>query len=454
MRRWLLPGLVVGLLVALTLGQVAQSAESDPSTKSTKKTRRARVPKPPPATVEQREVARLFVEDRASDAMDLGVQNPAALIPFFERIYRSQLPDGVEESERTVRVLQYGDSHTAADDWASAVRGVLQPKFGDGGVGFIQAGHPYDGFRRTDAKGTQSRGWQPHGLLNREGDGLYGMAGVRLETDRPGETLTLDADGTAVELYFWKQSGGGRIAISDNGTALATLDTGGETGPGFWRQVLPAGPHHLELRTQDEAPVIVFGWTVEKGHGLTWEPFGINGGQADLLLLWNEPLLRAQLARRDPGLIVLAYGTNEARRSDWNVESYREMLRNVLRRFRQAAPLASILVIGAPDQSLRARRSIMPVEGVDRIDTAQREAALAEGCAFWNLRVAMGGRGSMKQWVTAGLAQGDFVHLTGPGYRLWGESLAQLLLQNYSVYGTVRSQVFGKSEHGSPLKTH
>jgi lysophospholipase L1-like esterase len=193
---------------------------------------------------------------------------------------------------------------------------------------------------------------------------------------------------------------------------------------------------------------------VEKSGGLTWETLGLNGAQADLLLLWNEPLFKAHIERRDPALIVLAYGTNEARRPDWTYETYTETLRHVLRRLRAAAPLASVLVIGAPDQSIRVRGRWTTVDGVDRIISAQREAALAEGCAFWNLRMAMGGKGSMKQWVTAGLAQGDFVHLTAAGYRLWGESLAQLLLQDYGVYQTVRRQVFGSTDNGPPPKTH
>ncbi len=42
-----------------------------------------------------------------------------------------------------------------------------------------------------------------------------------------------------------------------------------------------------------------------------WETLGINGAQADLLLGWNPEILRAHVERRDPALIVLAYGTNE-----------------------------------------------------------------------------------------------------------------------------------------------
>ena len=452
MKRLLYLLLAASILLPLSAAETAKKKKPASKVSATAKlAKKRRAPKPPRATPEQRVDASHFVQEHAGDTMDLGIQNPAALIPFFERLHRAQEPGTAE----TMRVLHFGDSHTASDDWPAAIRGFLQSKFGDGGPGFVHAGHPFEGFRRYDAKGAQSHGWHSTGLLSREGDGLYGLSGVRNSTERAGETLTLDAEGSAVELFYWKQSGGGAVSIEDNGQALGTIETAGEVGPGFWLKQVAEGAHHFVLRTESSDPVTVFGWTVEKGHrGITWETLGLNGAQADQLLLWNDALLEAQIARRDPALIVLAYGTNEARRSDWTVETYRDMLRQVLRRLRSAAPLASVLVIGAPDQSIRSGGRWATFDGVDRILSAQREAALAEGCAFWNLRMAMGGKGSMKQWVTAGLAQGDFVHLTGAGYRLWGQSLAQLLIQNYGVYQTVRRQVFGNTENGPSLKTH
>jgi lysophospholipase L1-like esterase len=444
--------LIVALSILLPLS-AAEAVKKKPASvtpASSKPAKKKRPPKPPRATPAQRMEASSFVQEHAGDTMDLGIQNPAALIPFFERLHRAQEPGMVE----TLRVLQFGDSHTASDDWPGSIRGDLQAKFGDGGPGFVHAGHPFEGFRRYDAKGSQSHGWHAQGLLSREGDGLYGISGVRLSTDRAGETLTLDAEGSSVELFYWKQAGGGAVSVEDNGESLGSVETAGDIGPGFWRKQIAGGQHHFVLRTESPAPVTVFGWSVEKAHGITWETLGLNGAQADLLLLWNDALLEAQIGRRDPALIVLAYGTNEARRGDWTMETYRDMLRQVLKRLRAAAPLASVLVVGAPDQSIRSGGRWATFDGVDRILSAQREAALAEGCAFWNLRTAMGGKGSMKQWVTAGLAQGDFVHLTGAGYHLWGQSLSQLLIQNYGVYQTVRQQIFGNTENGPSLKTH
>lgn len=49
----------------------------------------------------------------------------------------------------------------------------------------------------------------------------------------------------------------------------------------------------------------------------------------------------------------------------------------------------------------------------------------------------------MTQWVQAGLAQGDYVHFTGEGYRRLGETLFELLMAQYGVFETVRRQVMG-----------
>ena len=156
----------------------------------------------------------------------------------------------------------------------------------------------------------------------------------------------------------------------------------------------------------------------------------------------NAELLRSHITRRNPALVVLAYGTNEARRPDLSYEGVRDDLLALIRIVRAASPTAAILVVGAPDQVNRTRRA--PIgPAVETVLRAQRDAALASGCGFWNLRAAMGGSGSMKQWVQAGLAQKDWVHLTAPGYRLVGDSLYELIMGQYGIFETVRSQVLG-----------
>ncbi|MBI4890896.1 MAG: hypothetical protein HY821_09755 [Acidobacteria bacterium] len=441
--------LAVCCFTALAVAPAAKPAAKKASTKK-RPAARSSVPKPPPTTAEQRAIATSSVHNRIDSSVELGIQNASAMVPFYEMLYRLETTPGAEP----VRVLQFGDSHTASDDWTAVIRARFQQKFGDGGPGFTQAGHPYLGYRRYDSKGAMTRGWKPVGLLAREGDGWYGLAGVGLDAKLAGQAISLEAEGTSVEVFYLRQPGGGRITLSENGVPIETIPTDDETGPGYFRHELPAGPHSLSLRTEDNLPVRVFGWVLEKPHGITWETLGVNGAQADLLLLQQGSLLRNHIARRNPALVILAYGTNEARRPDWTVESYKATLHRVITLVREAAPSASILIVGAPDQMLRSRRRIVPLDGIDRILTAQRDAALSYGCGFWNLRTAMGGPQSMKQWVQAGMAQGDFVHFTSPGYRLLGDALFELLTGQYGVFQSVRKQLIGTSENGPQSTTH
>ena len=159
-------------------------------------------------------------------------------------------------------------------------------------------------------------------------------------------------------------------------------------------------------------------------------------------------MLASNIARRNPALIVLAYGTNEATNPDWTHESYREMFSSLLQRLRQAAPTASILVLGPPDRDYRLKGRWATMEKLDRIVAAQREAALANRCAFWDMREKMGGKGAMREWVTAGLAQGDHVHFTTPGYRRLGYTLFRDLMYNYEKYNKVREELARAGSNG------
>jgi lysophospholipase L1-like esterase len=46
----------------------------------------------------------------------------------------------------------------------------------------------------------------------------------------------------------------------------------------------------------------------------------------------------------------------------------------------------------------------------------------------------MGGKGSMRQWVAAGLAQPDYVHFTQDGYRLLGGALYEELIRDLRFF--------------------
>lgn len=408
------------------------SAKKAPAKKAPAKT----AVKATPVSLKARAKAHDAVFRNIATGADIPVENPAALIPLFEQLYRLQ--EG--HANAPVRILHYGDSHTAADEWTGEMRARLQEKFGDGGSGYSFAGRPYTSYRREDVRSGSTNGWHTDGLVGRTGDGVYGLGGISMSVRAPREEVYVEADASDFELYYYQQPGGGSMQLYDNGVPVDRVSTDGEPSPAYYRLEDMPGPHKLELETLDQAPVRLFGWVAEKPAGVTYETLGINGAQANIILDWNEETLRSNLERRNPAMIVLAYGTNEAGHKDWTVESYRDMFSELIKRFRAAAPAATIFVIGPPDRDQKTKKGWQPMDQLDVIIEAQREAALANGCPFWDTRAKMGGKGSMLEWVAAGMAQPDHVHFFGPGYHMLGDAVVRDLMSQYDLFIKARGR--------------
>jgi len=410
--------------------------------------KRRKAPKRYPApkvSAAVREAAAKRVSDRISAAPERPFDLAGALAPFFEMLYRLNRGD-----TRSVHVLHFGDSHTAADLMTGQLRTDLQRQFGNGGAGFSFPGRPYPGYRRFNVNGGESKRWTAEGLRSGAGDGLFGLGGVSISTDYPGQTVFIEAECERLELFYLEQPGGGRIALYEDGVKVGEFSTDGEMGPAYLPHDTVQGLHRFDIRTLDRAPVRLFGWVTENASGLTYESMGINGAEATLILHWNEPMLASYVARRDPALIVLAYGANEASDSKWNYENYLAAFRETLSRLRSAAPAASILVLGPLDRMSRVKRAWTPLPKLDDIVEAQRDACRQIGCAFWDARERMGGKGSITSWVHAGLAQPDHVHLAGAGYRLLAGALFRDIIQEFQVFSRIRAESSDQVNHEPP----
>ena len=402
---------------------------------TSKKIAHKRARRIPPVYVspQVRHVAYQAVSARAAKPMG-ALSGGGALVPFFEQVSRPS-------ETGSLHILHYGDSHTASDDWADEIRQALQRKFGAGGPGFVLAGHPFAGYRRFDSHGSSTRGWHTDGLVGHPGDGIYGLSGVSLTAQSSGERVTLEAQCQQLELHYLQQPGGGELQLAVDGAPVDVIHTAGDLADGVYHLTPQPGPHEFSVTTLSDAPVRLFGWVAQNQSGITYETLGINGAQANMILQWEPSVLRGEISSRDPALIVLAYGTNEALSRSWTAEGYRREFEQVLQRLRADAPVASILVVGPPDCLFRSRGRRLPFPHLEEVIDIQREIALASGCAFWDWRTRMGGPGSVRQWVQAGLSQGDYTHFTSAGYRLVGDMMVEELMDQYSRFLAARAEV-------------
>jgi len=421
---------------ALTLLVGAAPAIAVTTTKKSTKKKVSHKKHPRPAVVHVspvvRQTALRQINERTVQSTQ-PIESAGALVPFFEQL--SHPPE-----TGSLHVLQFGDSHTASDDWANEMRESFQRKFGAGGPGFTLPGHPFLGYRRFDSRGANSRGWYTSGIVTRPDDGVDGLSGVSLTAHAGGQTVSLTVECEQLELHFLRQPGGGQVELAIDGSPAETIETDGELGPGVFQYMPPPGPHEYTVRTLDAAPVRLFGWVAQNHSGVTYETLGINGAEATLMLGWNAGVFSPELASREPALIVLAYGTNEALSPKWAAGDYRIALTEIIHRLRTAAPLASILLVGPPDceHRIHGRRQAFP--HLEEVIDIQRVVAQEQGCAFWDWRAAMGGPGSVRQWVQAGLGQGDYTHLTGAGYRLLGDMLFGVIMSQYDRFVQLRAQ--------------
>ena len=76
---------------------------------------------------------------RGPQAPPRRVEDAAALAPFFRALDAVKAGDRLEP----VRVLHFGDSHTAADILTAEIRRRLQHDFGDGGPGYLLPRNPF-----------------------------------------------------------------------------------------------------------------------------------------------------------------------------------------------------------------------------------------------------------------------------------------------------------------------
>lgn len=364
-----------------------------------------------------------------------GIENPGALSNFFKAL--SDVTSG--RRVEPVRIMHFGDSHVAPDVLTAEIRRDLQNEFGDGGAGYLVPRNPMS-TRRRGVKSGATPGWEIEGIGGRaERDRIYGPAGISLAASLPDERVWLETSANHFEVYYVRQPGGGKIDISLDGASVLdeplSLQSRRVTTECLTFDSPADTVHRLEIRTLAGGKSRILGIVAERlVPGVSYDVLGINGARASRVLSWNRDALAANLAQRQPDLIILAYGTNEVADMAWTPAIYRRLLRTLIGDLHAAVPEASILLFGPPDRADLALASArMPA-----MNETQRRAAFESGAAFWSAYDAMGGPGSMDGWAARGLGQGDRVHLTRRGYGQLADSFFQDIMRAYLMW--IKSQ--------------
>jgi lysophospholipase L1-like esterase len=398
-------------------------------------------------------------------AADSGIALPAAATPAQPVVDVSTPPlksstSGPGNSapkaqgQRGLVILQIGDSHTAADYFTGELRQKLQARYGNGGVGYLDAGKPHIGVRSGAMKVTASPGWTYHSIQRSDNIGEFWLSGFNAVATASGEALTFASDAPvpfdSIEIEALRQPGGGAIDISLDGAVKSSADLNGNGVEPVVLRLRPDGApsdrvRQIEIRTRGAGVVSIASIGVyQKQSGVSYNNIGYPGATIDLVNKFDEKLMADGLRRLDPQIVVLVFGTNEASKPNLDAARYERNYEKAIARIHAALPNAQIVLVGPPDGAERpphclgkgpadaACHPAPPSEGslytepadcewhtiahLDLVRDVERKIAERHGFVYWNWATINPSQCAAHQLVAASLMTPDHVHFTPAGY--------------------------------------
>jgi lysophospholipase L1-like esterase len=365
-----------------------------------------------------------------------GVFDDTGLDSFYRALART------DRKESVTRIVHYGDSPTTADLITGDIRTLLQARFGNAGHGFILVDKPWAWYQHDLVKLTGT-GWKssPASRFIAQ-DGFFGLGGVSFIGAAKASTRIRFESGayTNFELWFLRQPNGGTLTLTADDVPIGTVDTSGPIKePGFasFEAIAPAST--LDLRVIS-GTVRVFGVSATRpGPGIVYDSLGLNGASVTVMTrMFNQQHWAAELQHRQPDLVVVNYGTNEADFPDFIDKQYEKELRAAIARLRAALPETALLIMSPMDRGHRTGPGqIETMPTIPRIVEIQRRVARETGCGFFDTFQAMGGPGTMSRWYTEQprLVSADFIH----PYPAGGKIIAKLIVKELEA-GLARYQ--------------
>jgi lysophospholipase L1-like esterase len=397
----------------------------------------------PPPTAEQKPPR--SIEDPTAKALD----------PYFRKLMAVERKD----AKAIARAMYFGDSIVATDYVTGTLRRRLMKRFGDAGHGFMPMANPWPGYFHNDVSRYAGPGWHVSRVVGPYSkDSLYGLGGTSFRTEGPGlfSTFGTAKDGsfgrTAARFVvaYLEQPDGGKMEIAVDGQPREVIDTRADETKSAWKTYeVPPGAHELKV-TPLERNVRAFGvWMENDGPGAVLDAVGIQGGHLRQLDANDDAHWAEQLRRRDPSLVVFAYGINEVADGEaFPIPQFIDTGLPVLRQVRAALPDAACLVIGPLDRATKQSDGYGASAFVPKLAAAQRRIAHDAGCGYFDTFGAMGGSGAMGIWVQRGLGQSDLAHPSGAGSEVIGNWIYLALMEAYDAF-----KVREASKNAAPAPT-
>ncbi len=348
----------------------------------------------------------------------------------FEKLlykFYDNVTDCAGES-RLVRILHMGDSQLEGDRITKYLRELMQERFEGCGPGLVPA---YDPKKQFSSLWINNHGdWSEHlvyvyprDIFNNE----YGLLGRVAKIDsgknsgiafeRSFMALPKAKKYYNVRLFLNKVKNPLYISAKYNGIGMPmdTVSAGSGISEIGW--IFKTAPKKFFLDFQSQTSPVFLGISLDSLAGVAVDNISMRGQYTPRLDKNNPELYAAMASHLNIGMIILQYGTNMVPTIAKNYEFYYKMLYRQLEMLKKELPDVPVVVVGVGDAGTVADGIAKSFDHIKYIRDAQKKATLKAGYGFFDLYEAMGGSGSIVNWVQGKpkLAMSDYTHFNKTG---------------------------------------
>jgi lysophospholipase L1-like esterase len=318
-------------------------------------------------------------------------------------------------SSRPARIAVIGDSYIEGDIFTMNIRQELQNMFGGAGVGYIPLASEVSGFR-TSIK-ENSNGWTIHDI-RKNGSKKYKTLSGEYFTSTASSNAKFAGTTKLKHLDSWNSVKFLFIAPTD-GNITITTDTGEQTFPVTASETVQC-VQVSGLTTNTSVSTNIAGLTslgiyLNNASGVVLDNMSMRGNSGISHRNIDEQLAAQMRKFIDYDLIILEYGINALSSQQTDYTAYGKIMQQVINKVRKCYPNADILLMGIGDRGQKLGGEVQSLPTSQAMVDAQRNAAIACGCLFWDTREAMGGKNAVLSWRERGLINADYIHLNAKG---------------------------------------
>jgi len=376
-----------------------------------------------------------------------GLNNSDILIPASSEYNWRELSEkflNAGLSTRPLRILYYGDSQIENDRVTSGFRKVLQEYFGGAGRGLVPVESIYN--TANNFIMSTSDNWQTTSLIRTKQAHLdLGLLCESFHFNHPAsipETKTnawikiksIKPDinsGYSIVSLFYRAEDSSTVSVSVDGNLKVTKELAAGAGINELRFNLGETPKSVKMEFLTLSGITIYGLNLESPTGIMVDNIALRGRAYPEFSRIDTTRLKQMADYLEPSFIVLQYGVNVVPNITNDYSYYKRHLNHELSFLKKILPRTPVLLVSVSDMARKVGGELKSYPNITKIINAQKEVAMENGCAFWNLFETMGGKGSMISWVERQppLGNKDYVHYTPLGAEKVGNTFAQQFIK-------------------------